>query len=296
MSGQAAVLRAPGSPRRLLALAGLALLWGFALVYLVDTLQHVLPSFGFDSHAYWIAARGPLEYSRAPKHADAYLYSPAFAQLLRPVALLPWPAFALLWSGFLSVVLCWLLLPLAPRWSIPVALLCLPELILGNVFLLLAAATVLGMTRPAAWSFGMLTKVTPGVGLLWFAGGGEWGRLGRALAWTAGGAALSAAIEPAAWQRWIAFLLEQGSGASGPLSPVVRVAIAAVLVVAAAGDRRAIWVIAVALVIANPVWGGATTPFTMLAAIPRLTQQGGAVIGDPPLPRSSFTRLPGLRG
>ena len=46
----------------------------------------------------------------------------------------------------------------------PVAL----ELYHGNIHMLIAAAVVLGMRYPAAWSFVLLSKVTPGVGVLWF--------------------------------------------------------------------------------------------------------------------------------
>lgn len=48
------------------------------------------------------------------------------------------------------------------------------ELIFGNIHLLLAAMTVLGPRYPALWSFGLLTKVTPGIGILWFIARGEW--------------------------------------------------------------------------------------------------------------------------
>ena len=51
--------------------------------------------FGYDSHAYWVAAQdlGHL-YERPPLARDAYLYSPAFVVLLWPLAQLPWPIFA----------------------------------------------------------------------------------------------------------------------------------------------------------------------------------------------------------
>ena len=52
----------------------------------------------------------------------------------------------------------------------PVAL----ELYHGNIHLLMAAAIVLGFRYPIGWSFLLLTKVTPGVGLVWFAVRREW--------------------------------------------------------------------------------------------------------------------------
>lgn len=265
-----------GSARRMLDRVVLALLWGVAIVYLVDTLQHVLPNAGFDSHAYWIAAHGELQYDRAPGQTDAYLYSPLFAQLLRPLALAPWPAFQMMWAVLLAVALGWLLAPMALRWSVPALLLCLPELILGNVYLLLATSAVLGMTRPAAWSFGALTKVTPAVGLLWYAATGNRRRFFQGLGVVVLLATLSAAIDPTAWLRWLELLLKAGSASWGPLAPSTRVSVAALLIGAAGSDDRRRWVVAVALLIANPMWGGATTPLTLLTAVPRLAATGRA--------------------
>ena len=47
---------------------------------------------GLDSHAYWLAAREPdTWYTRPPAYRDAFLYSPAFGQVLQPLSVLPWP-------------------------------------------------------------------------------------------------------------------------------------------------------------------------------------------------------------
>ena len=56
-----------------------------------------------------------------------------------------------------------------PRWFALGALLAVVELSGGNISLLLAVAMVIGFRWPAAWAFVILTKVTPGIGLLWFA-------------------------------------------------------------------------------------------------------------------------------
>ena len=55
------------------------------------------------------------------------------------------------------------------------------ELYYGNINLLIAVALVMGMSRPWAWSFVLLTKPTCGVGLLWFAARREWRSLAIAL-------------------------------------------------------------------------------------------------------------------
>src|SRR5690348_6311250 len=93
---------------------------------------------------------------------------------------LPWPVFAVAWAAFLFAVYLWMT---GRRNWLP--LLAFPpilfELSMGNIHLLLAAAIVLGFRWPAAWSFVLLTKVTPGVGLLWFAVRREWRSLAVAL-------------------------------------------------------------------------------------------------------------------
>ena len=72
----------------------------------------------------------------------AYLYSPAFAQLIRPLTILPWPVFVTVWTAFNLAIVWWLL----GRWSLP-AMLFIPipfEIVSGNVHLMYAAAIVLG--------------------------------------------------------------------------------------------------------------------------------------------------------
>ncbi|MFN8629661.1 MAG: hypothetical protein U0838_04865 [Chloroflexota bacterium] len=97
----------------------------------------------------------------------AYLYSPAFAQPLTPLTIWPWPVFVTIWTGINFAAL-WFVLG---RWSLP-SMLFLPipfEIISGNVHLLYAAAIVAGFRVSASWALMLLTKITPGVGLLWFA-------------------------------------------------------------------------------------------------------------------------------
>ena len=82
--------------------------------------------------------------------------------------ILPWPVFVGCWIAFLALVYVWLVGP----WWLPLLAFApfLIELRMANVHLLLAAAIVLGFRWPATWAFVLLTKVTPGIGLLWFAG------------------------------------------------------------------------------------------------------------------------------
>ncbi|MEZ4596262.1 MAG: hypothetical protein R3C32_05075 [Chloroflexota bacterium] len=90
---------------------------------------------------------------------------------------IPWPVFVTAWFAAGVALYVWMVGP----WSL--ALLAVPvfavELFIGNIHLLLALAVVLGFRWPAAWSFVLLTKVTPGIGLLWFVVRREWRSSGR---------------------------------------------------------------------------------------------------------------------
>src|SRR6185295_19509104 len=109
---------------------------------------------------------------------------------------------------------------------------------------------------PATWAFILLSKVTPGVGLIWFLARGEWRKLGIALGATAAIVAVSFALTPNLWADWIA-LLGRNTAVDfrlpvvpGPL--VVRVGLAALLIFwGARTDRR--WTVPVGAALAVPV-------------------------------------------
>lgn len=121
---------------------------------------------GLDGRAYWLSDLEHL-YTRGPGNDLAFLYSPAFAQLVAPFTGLPWSIFLAALTTASLAALWYLLGP----WALP-ALFLFPvslELLGANINLLLAAAIVAGFRHPWAWSLVLLTKVTPGIGLVWFA-------------------------------------------------------------------------------------------------------------------------------
>jgi hypothetical protein len=234
------------------------------------------PSFnsivGFDSFAYWnVDALHP--YGAGLGTVGSFTYSPAFALAVSPAHLLPFGLFFVLWDSFLIINLTWLTRRMTLVWLLflPVPL----ELFHGNVHILLATVCVLGFDYPALWSIGLLTKVTPGVSLLWFVVRREWRSLAWALGATAAISAVSFAVAPGAWFDWVKFLgTSQAAGAGSNdwynfLFPPLwlRLAAAAALVVWGARTNRR-WVVPVATAVAMPVFW-VTTP-AILVAIPRL--------------------------
>ncbi len=223
---------------------------------------------GMDAHAYWLAGRSAHPYGPAPGERDAYLYSPVFAQLISLPARLPWHVFLALVMGVSAGTYWWLLRPLPWRWRVPALLACVPELMITNVSAWVAAALVVGLTRPWALALPGLTKITPAAApLLWFVVRGEWRKAWVACATTLGLVALSYALAPALWVQWMRFLVDH-HGDKGMGFPV-RVALSlGVSVYAARKDRR--WLVGVAYWLAVPDNDFGPQSAIVLAALVRL--------------------------
>ena len=221
---------------------------------------------GQEAFCYWIAnLNSPYSLSNWGSPI-AYVYSPAFIQAIAPLTRLPWLLFIGIWTAVLLLAVRFLT---GPRLFAIGVLLAAVELMGGNISLLLAVAIVVGFRYPAAWAFVLLTKVTPGIGLLWFVVRGEWRQLGIALGATALIVAVSAAIMPGAWLDWFNLLVgltgrDGGTWAAVPIPFLVRLPIAiAVVVWGARTDRR--WTVPVAGMLALPaLWYGG---LTMLLAV-----------------------------
>jgi hypothetical protein len=218
---------------------------------------------GFDSHAYWLTRAG-VDYRLDPGRPNAYLYSPAFAQLLRPLTILPWHVFALAWFAAAAGAYLWLTRGLARRWRVAVLALCLGDLVYGNVWWLFAITLSLGLRRPALWALPLLLKITPAVGVVWFAARREWRSLGVVVAVAAVVVAASVSIDPGAWVEWIVFLRRHRSADTG--APVRLVAGLALTAYAARTDRPQL--LPAALWLASPVFS--INGFAVAAALPRL--------------------------
>jgi hypothetical protein len=228
---------------------------------------------GQDARCYWQASLADPYLHSDWNDPIAYVYSPAFLQLVTPLTALPWQAFVAAWTAILVLAVRFLTGPrlLAAGLLFPFAAM---EVAGGNVSLLLAAAIVIGFRWPAAWSIVLLTKITPGIGLLWFAVRREWRSLAIALGATAAIALVSFVILPNQWRDWVDVVLrnvaagKSGTWASVPIPLWIRLPFAvAVVVWGARTDRR--WTVPVAAMIALPaLWYGGIS--MLLAVIPLL--------------------------
>lgn len=246
--------------------------------------------FLIDGHAYWAAWRNGL-YWAPPGHVDAYLYSPAFAQVLWPVTLLPFWGFAVIWWGAIVAAYAWLVRPLAWSWRLPLVVFLVPDLVLGNVYAFWALALVASMRFSGAWAFLLLTKVSPGIGLLWYVARRQWRALAVVAATTAAVVLVSALLDPTAWTNWVEFLLSERestgeNGVAHVSSLPLRLGLAAVIAVFAARLGHA-WALPVVAVLASPLFAAA--PLGVLAAVPRLIQ---ASPGPVDVPRAALPSEP----
>ncbi len=257
---------------------------------------------GQDAHAYWRAIRVPPYTSNAGDFG-AYLYSPAFLQVLDPILSLRWDQFLPLWAGLLMATLLILTGPVLFVFALPLAFF---EIWGGNVHLLLALAIVLGFRWPGTWSFALLTKVTPGIGLLWFAARKEWRKLAIALGTTAAIVAVSLAIDPNLWRSWIELLFREAGGTASeghiPIPLLWRLPVAAALAIyAGRTDRK--WLLPVVAFIAMPVlWWGSLSVLIGCVALERERLENivlSTLASIPPwlrghLPRRTTRRQEGL--
>lgn len=256
---------------------------GLSIVGILDLLvfyQAGAP--GYDTYAYWVAQSG--DPYQTLESFGAYHYTPALLPLWAPLAALAWPAAYWAWVGVMFACLAFL----GRSWAL--ALLAFPpvaaEVFHGNVHLLIAVAIVVGFRYSAAWAFPILTKLTPGVGVLWFAFRREWRPFGIALGVTAAIVGFSFLVSPGLWVEWWHHTFTLASVPDWhtfpnviPIPIVYRLPIAvAVVWYAARTDRR--WLVPVAVTLAIPLlWFAALS--ILVACIPLYTQKRPATGGGP---------------
>jgi hypothetical protein len=125
------------------------------------------------------------------------------------------------------------------------------ELNAANINILLVGAVLLGFRYPWTWAFVILTKLTPGVGLLWFAVRREWRSFGIAAGLTAAIAVLSFVLAPWMWRDYLGALA--GAPDETPFKIWWRLPIAALVVIWGARSNHR-WAMIVAVFLAMPRW------------------------------------------
>lgn len=228
-----------------------------------------------------------------------YGYPPVLAQLLVPFRMMPGELFVVAWTALCFASLGYAL----GRWSFVATALLIPEIafgqkggdwwaspaasaLTGNVTMPMVAAMVAGMRHPGLWAVPILTKVTPGVGLLWFAFRREWRSLAIGISATCILAAVAFVLAPDAWYRFGRFALTN-MGADWNGLPIVgpplwlRLPVAVALVAWGARTNRP-WVVpiaAAASLIGLYGWGSFVS-VAVAAASPRL-RYADAVAHEP---------------
>jgi hypothetical protein len=259
--------------RSTLRLAAFGLSWLGALLGLAVA---VTASGSGDRTMFYETVSRPL-YHGAVFTQDDFMYSPIAARVFLIFTLLPLQTYLLLFGLVGCAAVAWLVAPLGPRWAPQAFLISLPVTLHGNLEWLMALVAVVGLRWTALWAIPLLTKITPGVGLLWFVGRREWRAFGIALGTTAALVAVSAALEPHLWYDWLAMLADNLAGPNGegwsllPIPLSIRTLAAGGLVLWGGRNGRP-WTIVAAMMLSRPdLW---LPELAMLVALPRLKDTG----------------------
>jgi hypothetical protein len=237
-----------------LAVAGGAYLLGGILGVIPFTLQLGVPP-GLDTVVYWGADLDNLYAGALIGERGAFLYSPAFAQILFPVRFVPFEVAYALWLGISIAMLVWMRV----AWTLafpPV----IADLYFGNIHVAYALAIVLGFRLSATWALPILTKVVSSVGVLWFAFRAEWRPFLMALGTTAAITSISFVLAPGLWFDWVDSLIANTGRSTGMRSDAIPLALRVVGAIGvvmwgARTDRR--WTVPVAVFLASPtIWPG----------------------------------------
>ena len=205
-----------------------------------------------DTGGWWAADPHRLYVNVHGGFANKYMYSPAWEFVMAPLRALDLATVGAIWRAAQLIVLAYLAGPFLgfTLFLVPVQ----SELTVGNIQIFLALAIVAGFRWPATWAAILLTKATPGLGLLWFAIRREWRALGIAIGTTALIAGVSFALHPNLWADWLTLLTANPAPIAPPyyLSFWVRLpfALVAVILGALTGKR---WALVVGTTLALPV-------------------------------------------
>jgi hypothetical protein len=227
---------------------------------------------GRDAHIYFAANLDDLY--KGNVFTDTYNYSPAFAWWIQPLQALPFDAFRtmiaainmaglvfLIGPVFTAVVL---LAQVQPVWT---------EFQQGNLNFLVAALLLLGFQQSAWYAFPLLTKATPGIGLVWFAVRREWRALALALGATFAIALPSLVLVPEAWVQFVGSLSRNTQVDAQVGAPLLLRALLATAVIAWGAHTDRPWSVLVGVALVAHSNGGG---WLVVLGIVRLLRRGWA--------------------
>lgn len=248
-----------GSTERLTALWRVAR-WGLftgGLVYCVLAMAGAVydTSGGIvmrDAASYYYA-NTPYDWLDDPPGAGEFRYSPAFLWVIGPLRLLPWEAFAAVWFAAHIAVLLYLRVP----WMLAFPGV-IDDVVRGNVVTFLALAAVLIVHRSAAplWATFLLTKVVPGVAVVWHGARREWRAFLVAIGVTTAVVGVGWLTNPQLWSAWFSSLL------AGPETypqfaltvPIWLRILGGGLISGYAGLSNRPWILPIGMLVAMPGW------------------------------------------
>lgn len=247
--------------------------WWLAVVLVYLTCMHTL-YFG-DAHIYWESSH--LGY---PVRAVAgFVYPPPAYLLFQPLGQLPYEVFYAGWLALLMAAMRWMLGPTLFIVAVFPGFLGWHYLASGNVGALIGAAIALSFRQPAWEAIPILTKVTTGIGVLWWVARREWRALAIALGFTGALCLVSFVIAPELWPQWVnAIRLNMvATPADEPFTItrvpfLVRLPVAGAMVALAAW-RNQRWVVPIAATYAIG-WIGDTSLAVCLGSVRLLREDG----------------------
>jgi hypothetical protein len=231
-----------------------------------------------DVRAYWAADPSNLYPHPEAGEKNGFNYSPLFDWMVAWGRALPFEVFVAIWRAILLIALVYLAGPFTifVLFTVPVA----SEINAANIQILLALAIVKGFRYPATWSFVILTKVTPGVGLLWFVLRRQWRHVAIALGVTAALVAVSFLARPGDWFDYLKLWTGVPAPAVSPyyLSFWQRLPFAVAFIVFGAW-RGYRWPVVVGATLALPVYYIISTSM-LVGVLPYLREALGRLLAE----------------
>lgn len=194
----------------------------------------------------------PPDYSLSDIRTATFNYSPAFAFWIQPFQMLPFQVFLTAIIAAELVVLAWLVTPWIALMLVVVQMPTIyRELLEGQFNLLVAAGAVLAFRYAGLYAPMLLTKATPGVGLVWFAVRREWRSLAIALGITLAVSLPSMVLAPETWVEWVRTSLITNSSRLDSSMPLAVRGVVAIAFIAWGAKTDRPWVVPIAIGMAS---------------------------------------------